>query len=149
MLQRWDPFSELRRMEENMDRLWRGFGRGELAHDGAETGDWTLPLDVVEEADKITVKASLPGVTPEQIQVSIENGVLTIKGETKSEQEHKEANYLVRERRSGSFYRAIRLPESADADKATSVYEHGVLTVTLPKAEAKKAKQLKVAVAAK
>ncbi len=149
MLQRWDPFAELRRMEDNMDRLWRGFGRGDPFHVGAEAGQWLLPLDVTEEGDTILVKASVPGIAPEHIQVSIENGVLTIQGETKSEQERKEANYLVRERRCGAFNRAIRVPEDADPDKATSSYENGVLTVALPKAEAKKAKQVKVSVAAK
>lgn len=148
MMQRWDPITELRRMEDTMNRLWRGFSTGDPSHEGAGAMAWLLPLDVAEEKDRIVVKASLPGVNPEHIDVSIEDGVLTIKGETKEEREEKGVNYLLRERRAGSYHRAIRLPDSTDADKAHSTYEHGVLTVTLPKTEAKRPKQLKVHVSA-
>ncbi|MBI4310479.1 MAG: Hsp20/alpha crystallin family protein [Chloroflexi bacterium] len=143
MLQRWDPISELRRMEDTMNRLWRGVADAEPFQDG-DTGTWMFPVDVVEEKDRILVKASLPGIAPERVDVSIEDGVLAIKGDLKEEREQKDANYLLRERRAGSFYRAIRLPDSADPDKAQSTYEHGVLTVSLPKVEAKRPKQIKV-----
>jgi HSP20 family protein len=89
-------------MQENMDRLRRSFGHGEGEAGDVET--WAIPLDVVQEGDNIVVKASVPGVNPEDIDVSIENDVLTIKGQTKEEREHQEGNYLMRERRSGSFY---------------------------------------------
>src|ERR671915_2280776 len=144
VLRRWEPFRELRQMQENMDRLWCNFSSG-----GGEEGDvenWAVPLDVAQEGDNIIVKASVPGVKPEDIDVSIENDVLTIKGQTKEEQEQREGNYLMRERRSGSFYRALRLPDTVDTDQAHPSYEHGVLTITIPKAESKKAKQLKVSV---
>jgi HSP20 family protein len=75
---------------------------------------------VVQQGDNIIVKASVPGVNPEDIDVSIENDVLTIKGQTKEEREHQEGNYLMRERRSGSFYRALRLPDTVDSDQAQS-----------------------------
>lgn len=148
MLQRWDPVTELRRMEDTMNRLWRGFAGGDSFQDGAESMNWLLPVDVVEEGDRILVNASLPGIDPAHIDVSVEDRVLTIRGQTKTEEERKGANYLMRERREGTFYRAIRLPDAADADKAESHYEHGVLTVTLPKVEAKRPKQLKVQVGA-
>ena len=145
MLQRRTPFSELRQMQENMDRMWRRFGAtGGDDSNGIEA--WATPLDVVADGDDFVVRASLPGVAPGNIQVSIEDNVLTIRGETASHFENAEGNYLMRERRSGSFHRALRLPDTVDQDKAEPRYEHGVLTITLPKAEAKKTKQFEVQV---
>jgi HSP20 family protein len=143
VLQRWDPFNELRQMQNTMNRLWRGFGGGTEAQ---EMETWAVPLDVLQEGDNFIVRASIPGVNPDDIQVSIEDNVLTIRAQSAYESEHKEGNYLMRERRTGSFHRALRLPDTVDTDQAHPFYEHGVLTITIPKAEAKKAKQLKVSV---
>ena len=143
VLRRWEPFGELRRMQENMDRLWRGFYSGEENGGGME--HWAIPLDVKEQGDNIVIHASMPGVDPDDVDVTIENDVLTIKGQTRTEKEHKEGNFLMKERRTGSFHRSLRLPDTVDTDKAHPYYENGVLTVTLPKAEAKKAKKLTVA----
>ena len=145
VLQSWSPFRELRRMDERMNRLWRGFGHYPV--EVSEPERWSLALDVVEEEDVILVNASVPGVKPEEIDVTIENDVLTIKGETASTSEVKEDTYRLRERRTGSFHRTLRLPDTVDTDKAATRYENGVLTVTLPKSEAKKAKRLTVAAA--
>src|ERR671917_49582 len=142
VLRRWEPFRELRQMQENMDRMWRSFGQ-----EGGEAGNvenWAIPLDVVQQEDNIIVKASVPGVKPEDIDVSIENDVLTIKGQTREEREHQEGNYLMRERRSGSFYRALRLPDTLDSDQAQSHYEHGVLSITFPRLESKRARRLQI-----
>ena len=143
VLQRWYPMYEFPRIRRAMDRRWPSFG---FAFDGIERRGWVIPLDVVEEGDDLVVRASLPGVSPEHIDVSIEDRVLTIKAETKAEEERKEGGYLMKESRSGSFHRSLRLPDTADAEKAKTLYENGVLTVTLPKAESRKAKHLKVAV---
>src|ERR687896_1542369 len=108
VLRRWEPFQELRQMQGNLNRLWR-----DLGPEGGEEGNvesWAIPLDVVQEGDNIVVKASVPGVSPEDIDVSIENDVLTIKGQTKEEREHQEGNYLMRERRGGGFSRRLRRP---------------------------------------
>jgi HSP20 family protein len=105
---------------------------------------WSVPIDVVREGEQILVKASLPGLSPDDIQVSIEDDVLTIKGETKMERETKEGDYLLRERRSGSFYRAIRLPDTVDTENAMSSYENGVLTVEFPRLESKRARKLDI-----
>jgi HSP20 family protein len=142
VLRRWEPFQELRQMQGNLNRLWR-----DLGHGGGEEGNvesWAIPLDVVQEGDNIVVKANVPGVSPEDIDVSIENDVLTIKGHTKEEREHQEGDYLMRERRAGSFYRALRLPDTVDSDKAQPHYEHGVLSITFPRMESKKAKRLQI-----
>ena len=142
VLQRWDPVADIRRFERTSDRLLRGFGVWGLPYGGPVNG--ALPVDVQEGDDNIVVQASLPGVSPEAIQVTIDDGVLTISSESQEEQETEHRSYLVRERRNGSYRRSIRLPDSADPDKAESSYEHGVLTVTFPKQEAKKAKRLEV-----
>jgi HSP20 family protein len=142
VLRRWEPFRELRQMQENMDRLWRSFGHGEGEAENGE--NWAIPLDVVQEGDNIVVKASVPGVNPEDIDISIENDVLTIKGQTKEEREQQEGNYLMRERRAGSFYRALRLPDTLDSDQAQPHYENGVLSITFPRMESKRAKRLHI-----
>ncbi len=136
-LQRWEPFRDLRRIENTVDRFWRGFGVD-------QSGGWAVPLDVVQEGDNILVHGTLPGVKPEDIKVTIEDGVLNISAESKHDHEEQNGNYLIRERRSGKFRRALRLPDSVDAEAAETTYENGVLTVTLPKVEAKKAKRLEV-----
>ena len=141
VLRRWEPFRELRTMEDTINRLWRNYGRE--AADPAVEG-WSVPLDVVREGDEIMVHASLPGVDPENIDVSVEDSVLTIKATTHADVEREEGEYLMRERRTGSFHRALRLPDTVDTERIQPGYKNGVLTITIPKAESKKAKRLKV-----
>jgi HSP20 family protein len=143
LLQRWDPTYELRRMNNAMNRRWRGF---DFESNGTEHKQWPIPVDVVEEEGHISFCASLPGVNPEKIDVSIDDRVLSIKAETSKDQDRKQSGYLMRERRFGSFHRAFRLPDTVDTDKAGTSYENGLLTVTLPKAETKKAKRLEITV---
>ena len=127
-MQRWDPFRELRRMEQRMSRLWP------LAW--AEEGEqqWYVPMDVIEKPEKIVVKASLPGFDAGDIKVSFENGLLTLRGEMEEEREKEEGQYLLRERQYGTMFRAVRLPESVDPDQAETEFDNGVLTITFPKA---------------
>ena len=138
MTQGWKPFSELRTMQQ----IWRGYSVDRAVHKNME--GWPLPLDVVRKGDDFTIYASLAGVEPEDVQVSIEEGVLTIKGESKVRDEGQDANYLMRERMGGPFYRALRLPDSLDTEKADTHYEHGVLSITFPRVEARKAKRLTI-----
>jgi len=145
VLQRWDPIYELRRMHQALNRGWRPFALA-TDSDDVERGRWAIPLDVVAEDGAILVRASVPGFRPEDIDVSIEDNLLTIKAETKMERERQEDGFLMRELRSGTFHRSLRLPDSVDANNASTCYENGVLTVTLPKAESKKGKHLKVTV---
>jgi len=144
VLQRWDPFRDLRQMEDTVNRLWRGFGGSPSYREGAE--DWNILIDVVQKKDDIVVKASLPGVKPEGINVAVEDNVLTLRTERKPEIEGEDAAYLIQERPTGSFYRALRLPDTVDTNKIESHYENGVLTITLPKAEEKKKKQIQIKV---
>ncbi len=143
IMRRWDPFFELRRMQDNMDHLRRGFSQPNSGGSGEMEG-WAIPLDVVQEGDNIVVHASLPGVNPSDLNVSIENDVLTIRGQTASDTESQEGNHLMRERHTGSFHRSLRLPDTLDVDKAESSYDQGVLTIAFPKVEAKQARRLSV-----
>ena len=147
LLRRWNPYNELRRMDRDLGHMWRWaypFTNGE-----EEMEEWTIPLDVKEGDDNFVVHATLPGIKPEDIEVTVDDYVLTIKGKTETEEEHKEGEYLMRERRVGTFHRALRLPDRVDVERAETAYENGVLTVTFPKVEAKRAKHLKVAVEGK
>ena len=142
VMRKWDPFIELRRMQDNMDHLWRGFshpsgGNGEME-------DWAIPVDVVQEGDNIVVCASLPGINPSDLNVTFENDVLTIRGRTTGETERNDGKYLMRERHTGSFHRSLRLPDTLDVEKAQSNYDHGVLTIAFPKVEAKQARRLPI-----
>ena len=141
VMQRWDPLQELRQMDETMNRLWRGY-RGSPGG----TEDWNISMDVVQRSDEIIVKASIPGVKHEAIDLAVEDDVLTLRTERKPDFEDDKSTYLVQERPTGSFYRALRLPETVDANKIQSTYENGVLTINLPKAEEKKKKQIKIQV---
>lgn len=143
-LVRWEPFRDLVSLREAMDRLFEeSFVRpqaGWLAP--VEAG--TLAVDVYETDDSVVVKSAVPGVKPEELDIAIAGDTLTIKGETRSEEEIKEENYVRRELRYGSFARTIAVPSSVVADKAKAEFENGVLTLTLPKAEEVKPKAIKV-----
>ncbi len=145
MMQRWDPFRDLRQMQDTMDRLWRGIGSSPGGpSDSPEIEAWAVPLDVIRKGEDTVIRASMPGVSADDIQVSIEDHVLTIRGQTAAQHQDEDADYMMRERRTGSFYRALRLPDSVDPDKVQPHYEQGILTIIVPKAEAKKARQLQV-----
>lgn len=144
VLQRWEPLRDLRQMEDTMNRLWRGFGGTQSYREGSE--DWNILIDVIQKEDEIEVKASMPGVKPEDINITIEDNVLTLKTERKANIEAEKATYLMQERPTGSFYRALRLPDTVDTNKIESHYEDGVLTIIMPKAEEKKKKQIQVKV---
>jgi len=142
-LTRWEPFREMANLSRVMDRFFdEPFGEMPVLW---RRGDgYNLALDVAEQDDKYVVKASVPGIKPEDVEITLTDNVLTIKGETKAENEIKEENYHLRERRFGSFVRSIALPNSVDAEKIEAVNENGVLTLTLPKAEAIKPKRIEV-----
>jgi HSP20 family protein len=109
---------------------------------------WDFPsepsMDLYQTDAAVVIKMGLPGVKPEDIQVSVANGVLNIRGELKEEKEEKERMYHLRERRFGSFSRSVTLPSNVSAEKADAQFENGILTLTLPKAEEAKAKMITV-----
>jgi HSP20 family protein len=121
-----DPFRK--EMEDLMDRFF-----GDEPGSGRAVQAWAPRVDVEETDREILVKADLPGVDPKNVEVSVENGVLTVRGERKEEKEERKKNYHRVERFTGSFYRAIPLPPGADAEKVTATSTNGVVTVTIPK----------------
>jgi len=141
---RWDPFGEMvglrramdRWLDEGIARPWRMLGW--------DAGDGYVPLDLYETDEALVVKASLPGVKPEDVEVTITGDTLTIKGESKREEEEKKTNYYRQEAWYGGVARSLTLPSQVEADKAEAVFEHGVLTLTMPKAESMKPKTIKV-----
>jgi len=109
-----------------------------------EPASWNLALDVLEDENEFQVKASVPGIKPEDLDITYNNNTLTIKGEVKQEYESEEGKYHLRERRFGSFARSLTLPSNVNADQIGADYEDGVLTLHLPKSEEAKPKRIEV-----
>ncbi len=141
---RWDPFRELVGMRQAMDRLLEG-GYVRPSRPLVGWTEWAQPsLDMYQTPKEVVVKASLPGVNPEDVDIEISGNTLTIKGETKQEDKSEEDDYLCRECHYGSYYRAITLPQAVKGDKAEATFEDGILTLTVPKTEVEKPKKITV-----
>jgi HSP20 family protein len=139
---RWDPFAELATLRNTMDRFFEDRPL-RLAFGNGATENY-FPVDLYETAEEVVVKASLPGVKPEDIDISVTGQLLTLKAESKQESEEKGQNYYRRERRAGTFVRQLTLPSEVESNKADATFEDGVLSLKLPKAEAMKPKTIKV-----
>ena len=140
-LTRWEPVREMMTLREAMDRLFDDAFTRPL---GIAAGSVLPTIDLYQNDDDVVVKAALPGLKADDVQLSITADVLTLRGEFKDEGDQKEATYHVRERRFGSFERSVMLPTDVQADKARADFENGVLTVTLPKAETVKPKTISI-----
>ncbi len=142
-LARWDPFSETTSLRDALNRLVEtSFVRPSSALVGTPL---TVPVDVSENENAYTIEASLPGMKPEEVNITVQENVLTISGERKERLERKEGDQVIyQEHRYGSFSRSFSLPTSVDADKAKAQFENGVLRLTIPKAEAARPKQIKI-----
>jgi HSP20 family protein len=143
MLTRWDPFQEMLNLRRTVDRL---FDNVSPDHDWSQPILWGLAVDVVENKDDFIVKASIPGINPDDLEVSYADDTLTIKGEIKSDNEVKDNQYHLRERRYGSFSRSISLPTKIKGDAIDASYQNGVLSLRLPKAEEGKPKRIAIKV---
>jgi HSP20 family protein len=137
------PWTGMASLKQEMDRLFERFGMGRLdwpprLEEFFAGGEWTPSLDVADTKDALVVKAEIPGIDPKEIELSIQEQVLTIKGEKKQEKEEKEANYYRMERSYGAFARSVRLPAPVDAGKVDATFKNGVLTITLPKSQTAK-----------
>jgi HSP20 family protein len=141
---RWDPFREAMSLRNAIDRLFEESFVAPRVSWWAPLGIGDLAIDMYETKDEVVVKAAMPGIKPEQTEVTITGNTLTIRGEAKEEKEVKEENYLCRERRMGIFSRSVSLPDGLKTDKAEATFEHGVLTLKIPKAEEAKPKTIKV-----
>ena len=140
---RWEPAREMMTLREAMDRLFddaftRPFSTG---------GMGTIPaIDMYQTDNEVVIKAALPGIKAEAVQVNVTGELLTLKGEMKHEEESREKAWHIREQRWGSFERSVALPVAVVADKAKAEYENGILIITLPKADEVKPKQISVKV---
>jgi HSP20 family protein len=138
------PWQEIDAMRREMDRIWDRFSGGKpLEWSG---GEWTPSLDVSESKDRIVVKAEAPGIDPREVDISLSNGVLTLKGEKKKESEEKGENYHLVERSYGAFSRSVQLPAEVEEDKVKASYKDGILTITLPKSARAKERAIKIEV---
>lgn len=142
---RWEPGREMLSLREAMDKLfeesfvgpqWRTLWPAE--------GASTLAMDLFETGDALVVSAPVPGIRPEEVEITITGNTLTIKGETRAEEREEKGNYLRQEVRYGAFQRSMQLPVDVQADKAEAVFENGMLKLTLPKSEQVKPKSIKI-----
>jgi HSP20 family protein len=139
----WPGFGRLTDLRDEIDRLFEA-PLGELARTSQLLSGWTPALDMSEDKDNVYVRAELPGMKKEDIDLSLHDGCLSISGERKTEEEHKDAEVYRAERFFGRFQRTVTLPTPVAADKVKAQYKDGVLTVTLPKAEEAKPKRIDV-----
>lgn len=143
IVRRPSPFGEMMTLRQAMDRLFDDDYRPFRFLAGGFDGPG-LPLDVTTDSDKLTIEAALPGVNPDDVDITVENGTVTISGKTASERSGEEGSYLVQEIRRGSFSRSVTLPTGLETDKATASFENGVLRLDIPKAEQVKPRQIKI-----
>jgi HSP20 family protein len=134
---RWDPFREMTNFEDQFSRLWRGVADGTKRQES-----WLPAVDVFDTKEAVVLKAELAGVKPEDIQIEVEDNVLTIKGERRLEEKVEEDRYYRVERRFGSFQRSLALPQGVKAEDIQASYEDGILEVRVPKAEEEAPKKI-------
>ena len=138
---RYEPWGLLNQLQKELER-----SRDDKSGEGTiATAEWAPAVDIKEEVDKFVIHADIPGVKPEDIEVSMEAGVLTVKGEKESEAKTEKEGYKRVERTYGSFYRRFSLPDTADGDAINAKCKNGVLEIIIPKREAVKPKRISVA----
>jgi HSP20 family protein len=140
-LTRWEPVREMMTLREAMDRLFDDAFTRPLGLSGVSG---VPAIDLYQTTDEVVVKAALPGLKAEDVNITITADMLTLRGEFKQEDERKDTTYTVRENRSGSFERSMMLPTDVQSDKAKAEFVDGILTITLPKADAVKPRTITV-----
>ena len=140
-LMRYEPWSLLSQLQKELERNIEP-GTNDST---SVTADWAPQVDIKEEKDRYLLQADLPGVPPDQIEVSMEDGVLTIQGERKTEAKEVKEGYKRVERTYGSFYRRFTLPDTADSEGISAKSDHGVLEITIPKKPSVQPKKINVA----
>jgi HSP20 family protein len=144
-LVRWNPWSDLFTLHDQIDQMWQSTRGDAQPQNGAE--QFTLPVDIRQSEAAFTVEASVPGFEPENVEVTFESGVLSIKGTYDDQRENRDG-YVRRERRIGSVYRQIALPAEVRADEISALFHHGVLTITIPRAQQAQPKRIPVSTGA-
>ena len=145
VITRWDPFREVASLQNRMNSLFRDLNEGD---NPLTTASFVPAVDIYEDEKKVVLKLEVPGVDQKDLDVSVENHTLTVKGERKFESEEKEQNFHRIERRYGSFFRAFTLPSTVDVENVKADYHNGVLKLELAKKPEAQPKQIKVNVAA-
>jgi HSP20 family protein len=140
-MDRWNPFREMLALREAMDRMFDDSFIRSTMSSGRVAG---FPIDLAETDQGFLLRATLPGVRPEDVQITIHGETLTIRAESKAQEERKEENWLIREQRSGQYQRLISLPAPVNPDQAEATFKDGILELTLPKAEQARPRQIKV-----
>lgn len=141
---RYDPFRDLRNLQEEVNRLFTGNVGRSFDDEGIARGSWSPSVDIYENKDHIILEAELPGMNREDFDLSVENNVITLRGERRFEKKDETDNYHRVERAYGSFTRSFTLPNTVTAEGANADYRNGVLRVTLPKREDTKARRIEV-----
>jgi HSP20 family protein len=144
VITRWDPFREFVSLQDRVNRLFRDSYGPEGREESLTSASFAPPVDVYEDEHSVRLKIEVPGIDQKDIDVRIENNVLTVHGERKLEREEKEENFLRVERQYGSFTRTFTLPNSVDAEKVSASYDQGLLKISLPKKVEAKPKPIKV-----
>ena len=144
VLTRWEPFREFATLQDRLNRVFRDSYSGADRDDSLTTSSFAPAVDVYEDEHKVTLKIEVPGIDEKDIDVQVENNILTVHGERKIEKEEKEENYRRVERQYGSFTRTFTLPTTVDSEKVSATYDKGVLKIALPKKAEAKPKQIKV-----
>ncbi|MBC7911770.1 MAG: Hsp20/alpha crystallin family protein [Pyrinomonadaceae bacterium] len=142
---RYDPFRDLRSLQDEVNRLFSTNLSRTFGEEGIARGAWNPSVDIYENKDQIVLEAELPGMKREDFDLSIENNVITLRGERRFEKKEESDNYHRVERAYGSFARSFTLPQTVQADDVTAEYRNGVLRVTMPKREEVKARRIEVA----
>lgn len=143
LVRRPSPFRDMLTMRQAMDRFFDDEVRPLRWLSGGIDGP-ALPLDVTTNDDRLTIEAALPGIKPDDVDITVENNTVTISGRTAEERKAEEGSYVVQEIRRGSFSRSVTLPNGLEPDKATATFEHGILRLEFPKAEQLKPRQIKI-----
>jgi HSP20 family protein len=144
---RWDPLKNMLALQERMNRLFEdSLSRSRGLEEDLALGTWLPPVDIYEEPERIVLRADLPGVRPENVDIRIESNTLTLSGERRLEREVKRDNYHRVERQYGSFSRSFTLPGTVDTERIRAEHRDGVLEISLPKREESRPKQIKVQV---
>ena len=143
---RWEPARELNSLQGEMNRLFNTFFDTPLPNGGATQRRWLPPMDLVETEDDFVLRADLPGLTESDVNIELEDNVLTVSGERKAEHEERKEGYYRVERASGSFARSLTLPEGVDPEGVKASFDKGVLEVRIPKPEAKKPRKVAISV---
>ena len=141
---RWEPVRELNTIQSEMNRLFNSFFESPTASNGASARRWIPAMDLVETDEDFVLRADLPGLTESDVNIELEDNILTVSGERRAQQEERKDGYYRVERASGSFSRSLTLPEGVDPDKIHANFEHGVLEVRIPKPEQRKPRKVTI-----